>query len=295
MMMDEEVFEVNEFAGQLKKCACEHLFDDECYSRIENVQRQFGSLMSHYIIWETVLSHEDKTVDCSILHPYHTPYGKNYGIELDYETCRKENIVPCYGVNTSKVTDTRSLFSAARKLLIKVIPKEVIITLWPRLEKISNMAFEWGGGVSDIAYMRGRTADAKLKMYLQYLTPEAVLGILKDLAWDGNLSALENLLNEYAPYCKSNRFMIDFNVGRQGISSKINVCISLKDQQEETVAAFLSHLIDNGLCLPEKASDVMKFIKAGSPHIQNHITQFKLPFVGDRVTMAKVYLGQKTK
>ena len=294
-MMNEEVLAVNEFAARLRKCACEHLFDDECYSRIENVQRQFGSLMSHYVIWETVLSHEDKTVDCSILHPYHTPYGKNYGIELDYETCRKENIVPCYGMNISKVTDTKSLFSAARKILIKVIPKDVIIALWPRLERISSIAFDWGGGVSDIAYMEGRTTDAKLKMYLQYLTPEAVLGILKELEWDGGLSALEDLLNEYAPYCKSGRFMVDFNVDQHGISSKVNVCISLKDQQEETVAAFLNHLIDSGLCLPEKAGDVMKFIKAGSPHIQNHITQFKLPFVGDRVTMAKVYLGQKTK
>ena len=293
--MDENMIEVNDFAARLKDCACEHLFDDECYSRIENVQRQFGLLMSHYVIWETVLSHEDKMVDCSILHPYHTIYGKNYGIELDYEACREESIVPCFGMNISRVADIRSLFSAARKILPRIIPKEVIIALWPQLERIAGMAFDWKGGVSDIAYMEGRTTDAKLKMYLQYLAPKAVLGILKELEWGGGLSALEGLLNEYVPYCKSERFMIDFNVGRQGISSKINVCISLKDQQEETVAAFLNHLIDSGLCLPEKAGDVMKFIKAGSPHIQNHITQFKLPFVGDRVTMAKVYLGQKTK
>ncbi len=142
--------------------------------------------------------------------------------------------------------------------------------------------------------MEGRATDAKLKMYLQYLTPKAVLSILKDLEWDGDLPALENLLNEYAPYCKAERFMIDFNVGRQSISSKINVCISIKDQQEETVAAFLNHLINSGLCLPEKAGDVMKFIKTGSAHVQNHIAQFKLPFVGDRATMAKVYLGQKS-
>lgn len=293
--MDENMIEVNDFAAHLKDCACEHLFDDECYSRIENVQRQFGLLMSHYVIWETVLSHKDMTVDCSILHPYHTVYGKNYGIELDYEACREENIIPCFGMNISKVTDIRSLFSAARKILPRIIPKEVIIALWPQLERIAGMAFDWGGGVSDVAYMEGRTADAKLKMYLQYLTPKAVLSILKELEWDGDLLALENLLNEYVPYCKAERFMIDFNVDQHGISSKVNVCISLKDQQKETVAAFLSHLIDNGLCLPEKASDVIKFIKAGSPHIQNHITQFKLPFAGDRVMMAKVYLGQKTK
>lgn len=284
---------VSDFIKKLREHTYEHLFDDECYRRLDNVNRQFGHLVSHYVIWEAILSDEAKTVDCSILCPYDTPYGKNFGYEMDYETCQTEHITPSCGVNISKVKDMKEMFYAARKILTRMIPKDVIIALWPQIEKVSSMTFAWHGSVSDIAYMKGRGSDTRLKVFLQYLTPEAVVSILKDLGWNGDLSALERLLNEYICYCKAERLMIDFSIDPHGISSKVNVCISLKDQHTETVAAFLSHLIDNGLCLPEKAIDIMEFIEAGSSHIQNRITQFKLPFVGDKAVMAKVYLGQR--
>lgn len=291
--MNNKTMEVSSFIDLLKTHACEHLFDDECYARIENVRQQFGHLQSNYVIWEAPLSIEEKSVDCSILFPYHTSYGKNYGLEMDYETCSSESIVPCCGFNLSKTADVRELFYAARKILPMMIPKEVIIALWPQIEKISSMAFDWHGGVSDIAYMKGRSAGKKLKIFLQYLAPEAALDILKRLEWSGNLFVLQCVLNECIHYCKSEKVIIDFSISPQGISSKVGIGVSLKDQQSKTVASFLDFLTSKGLCLPEKARDVLKFIEAGTPSVENRITQFKLPFMGGGVSMAKVYLGQK--
>ncbi len=297
-MENRKLIEVNNFIDCLKTQTYEHLFDDECYRRIGNLQKQFGHLLSDCVVWETPLSCPEKIVDCGIVQIQRTFCGKHYDLEMDYEACGNDEIIPCYGLDVTKATRTIDMYRAAKKVLPSRIPEHMIKIMWPQIKKIAEATSEAHGNVHTIGYMQGRNTDTKLKMYLQYLTPDAVIDVLRSIGWGGDLSALKAVLDKCVGYCKAERFMIDFGVGVQGVSPKMNVNITLKDKRRETVATFLRFLLNEGLCLQEKADDVMKFIDTVSrdfPHIQNGIMQFKLSFAGDRVMMAKVYLRQKTK
>ncbi len=296
-MKEPKLLEVKCFLDYLRSCSYEHLLDKECYRRIENIEKKFGALLSDYVIWETVLSSEETKVDCNIRQPKDTFYGKHHCLELDFDDCNDVDITPCSCSNVSRAKDMITLFRVAREVLPTIIPEGIVTALWPQIRKIAGMAFEKQGNVYEINYMRGRNPGAKLRMFLQYLTPESIVSILKDLDWDGDLTALEILLKECAHYSKAERLMVDFDVDAQNISQKIGINISIKDQEEETVASFLRFLVGKGLCLQEKADDIIKFIKTApsvSPCIRNDIAEFKIPFIGNKATMAKVYLGQKS-
>ena len=294
-MSTSKLIEASIFFDYLKNCSCEHLFNDECYRRLENVRQQYGHLLSDYVVVETALSDAEFAVDYDIRQMRSTFCGNHDFLELDYEACAQENIIPCYNTNISKARDVISVFRAAREILPRTIPREVVVALWPQLRKIASLTFANHGSLYEINYMKSRNPGTKLKIFLQNLTPEGILNILKGLDWDGSLTALEASLTEYVRYAKDDLLMIDFEFESHRISSKVGINISLKNQHE-TLAPFLDFLIGKGLCLPEKASDVIKFVKtakSASPCIRNDIADFKMPFVGDMVTMAKVYLGVK--
>lgn len=288
---------VGDCIGYLKRHAYPHLFDKECGKRWDNVERQFGELETEETILEVNLTRKEAGCDYSIRLPRETDFSQEYWLELDYDACNEKEIVPCHFLDAIKVTDMESLSRMAKELLPEIADKDTIEALLPLLNRSAKAVFCRGGRIYQIGSMQGRRPGVSLRVFLNDLSPSDVIDVLKELDWGGDLPALKSLLDECAPYSDQRKFIVDFDIQPEGLSKKIGINFGTTDKRTKTIASFLDFLKAKGLCVEEKAQDVLRFVDefpCASPYIQNDISHFKLPFEDGRAMAAKAYLRQGT-
>lgn len=274
-----------------------HLFDAECRKRWENIRGRFGDLETEETILEVNLVREAPGCDYSIRLPRETAYSQEYWLELDYEACAGTNIAPCYFFDALKATDTAAIEGMAEELLPEIADRGTVETLRPLLLRSAEAAFARGGKIFQIGSMQGRRPGVSLRVFLDDLSPEDILSALEELDWCGDMPALGNLLEMFAPYSDRQKFIIDFDISPEGLSQKIGINFGTRDKRTATVAHLLGFLQEKGLCLPAKRADVLRFVDdfpSYSPYLQNDISHFKLAFENSQVTAAKAYLRQGT-
>lgn len=111
--------------------------------------------------------------------------------------------------------------------------------------------------VSHIGVMLSRATDA-LRINIKRLQPDTIIPYLQQIGWPGDADELATLMAVL--YAHVDRITLCLDVGR-AISPRVGLeCILLKQPPEEARwESLLSHLVDQGLCLPEKASALLQW------------------------------------
>ncbi len=271
------------------------LFGTDDLQKLQNVEKIFGDIETQETILETCLSQEKRSCDYSVRVDVDSPYLKEYWYELDSDACSSEEIAACYFVDAEKVIPGEDNSQYYEKVLVGLAGQERVEKLRSMLEECvlklegrNKKLFQFGA-------MTGRGQSDSIRLFTEDLRREDLISYLQDLNWKGSLEALNQFLEQWEVYSDHEKFILDFDVYADGISEKIGICFGTKKKDTQTIEAFLSALCKAGLCLESKKKEVLRFVErfpSHTPFIQNDISHFKFPFIGDKVTMAKVYLRQ---
>lgn len=285
---------LNNYIDWFSRQSYPSLFDAEVQRRLENVRATFGNRQTEEVILEVHLSDDSKRCDYSFREDTGKELVKNYWLELDFEACETENINPCYFIDAAALkpgVDAADFYEIAlpglagdkRAEALRDRVKQCVAHLDGRCEKL----FQLGA-------MVGRGQDDSLRVFPEDMTRDDALGYLKDMSWSGDLDALEAFLKKCESEGGCGLLHTDFDLFSDRISDKIGINIMLSNKPE-AVRRWLDFLEDQGLCLPEKKEDVIRFLTAKpnyEPFIQNDIAHFKIPFENGKPLGAKAYLRQ---
>ncbi len=290
-----KMVKVREYLDYFRQKEYLALFGEDDLQKLQNVEKVYGDVETKETILETCLSQEKRSCDYSVRVDVESPYLKEYWYELDSDACSSEDIAACYFVDAAKVIPGEDNGEYYEKVLVPLAGEERVDKLRDmlelcvaKLEGRNKKLFQFGA-------MTGRGQYDSIRLFSEDLKREDVISYLQDLNWRGDLEALNRFLEKWEPYSDHEKFILDFDIYADGISEKIGICFGTKKKDTQTIKAFLEALCLEGLCLESKKEDVLRFVErfpSHTPFIQNDISHFKFPFIGDKVTMAKVYLRQ---
>ncbi len=111
--------------------------------------------------------------------------------------------------------------------------------------------------VSHIGVMLSRSTEA-LRINIKRLQPDTVIAYLQQVDWPGDADELAKLMDVLDGHV--DRITLCLDVGRT-LSPRVGLeCILLKQPPEEARwGSLLAHLVEQGLCLPEKASALLRW------------------------------------
>lgn len=268
------------------------LFDTEVERRLEHVRSVFGRQETEEVILEVHLSDASRRCDYSFRGDTDSSLVKNYWLELDFETCATEQIEPCYFIDASalKPGEEASLFYATALPALAGAKRTEILR--NRVEACVKHLQGRCKALFQLGAMTGRGQEDSLRVFPEDMKRADALGYLEDLNWQGDLAALEAFLIRCETEGGCRLLHTDFDLFADRISDKIGINIMLSNSPE-VVRHWLDFLEREGLCLPEKKIDVLRFLTAGpqyEPWIQNDIAHFKIPFENGKPLGAKAYL-----
>ena len=268
------------------------LFDAEVHRRLQNVHRAFGERKTEEVILEVHLSDDSKRCDYSFREDTGKEPVKNYWLELDFEACVTEDITPCYFIDASALKPGIDAVAFYETALPALAGKERANALRHRVaecvEKLSGRC----EALFQLGAMVGRRQNDSLRVFPEDMTRADALEYLADLNWSGDLTALHVFLEKCQTEGGCRLLHTDFDLFADRISDKIGINIMIPNTAQ-AVGRWLDFLAREGLCLPEKKADVLRFLTADpnyEPFIQNDIAHFKIPFENGKPLGAKAYL-----
>lgn len=290
--------EISQYLSYWRRQSYPELFGDETRRQMESIERRYGSLSTEETILEVCLSDAQTSCDYSFRIDTGSECVREYWYELDAQSCQSDDICPCYFIDASGFGRGKDNRVFCEKALTRLAGETRVRNLIPMLERCASLLPGSDASFYQIGAMTGREQDDSLRLFTQDLKREELLSYLKDLDWAGDVCALDKELRVLEPFSDRAMFILDFDVFESRISEKIGINFGTRRKDEKTITAFLSFLEERGLCRAEKKRDVLRFVTAypsHTPFLQNDISHFKLPFLGERVTMAKAYLRQGSK
>lgn len=268
------------------------LFDAEVSERLENVRTVYGDRVTEEVILEVHLSDDSRRCDYSFREDTGKELVKNYWLELDFETCSTQDIIPCYFIDASALkpgVDTPLFYENA---LPALAGKERTDILRHRVEQCVEYLNGRCEALFQLGAMTGRGQDESLRVFPEDMNREDALGYLADMNWPGDLAALDAFLNRCEKEGGCGLFHTDFDLFADRISDKIGINVMLPNTPE-AIRRWLDFLEREGLCLPGKKEDTLRFLTTApnyEPFIQNDIAHFKIPFENGKPLGAKAYL-----
>ncbi len=258
----------------------------ETYGRIYKLAASFADFASSEYIMETRLDAESAQADFSFRvlagekdcltsglrnHPFTTAgaggaWRKVAGfvnswptaiddiwVEMDYGEYGKQVPQPCFFFNAGRikngaVVDKQLLVNALKQLL----DMEQLARLWPELRRVIKQ-LPPEVGLFQAGIMLARNSD-RVRIFTRELTRAQTRQYLSDTGWTGSFPALEELFKQAHTY-SDGRYILDFDVSRQGISEKIGINFGL--DKKETLPAFLADLVEHQLCAAAKSRGVL--------------------------------------
>lgn len=269
------------------------LFDGEALNRLENVNLVFGEQSTEEVILEVRLSDDSKTCDFAFRVDTDKEMVKNYWLELESDACGTAQIAPRYFIDAAFLKPGVEAEDFYKVVLPAFAGECRAEKLRKNLERCVAALSGRCKQLCQLGAMSGRGQQERLRLCTVGMTRANVLDYLADLNWPGDLAALDAFLQkcETEGGC-SGRVFLDFDVFEDRISSGIGLNLSFPANPKgmETCLAFLER---EGLCLPEKRQDVLRFVSEGpnfAPFIQNAVSHFKVPFENGKPLAARAYL-----
>lgn len=110
-----------------------------------------------------------------------------------------------------------------------------------------------------VGAMLARPTDA-IRLCINRIHPEHVVGYLERIDWPGPSKQARQFVAELAPLV--DRMGLDFDLSPAGVLPKFSLecALSGKDVGQVRLAMFLAHLVEKGLCLPNKAEALRQWL-----------------------------------
>ena len=234
------------------------LFRAETVRGLDAVERRYGDMEAYHVIYEIRLNREERGLDFSIGVETPGALFSDYWLELD-ESAWEDGLTeePCrfWNVNALKAdgeheTENGEFYDA---VLRPAIGDTFMDAMRPQLDRVLSLTRNRCEGLYQIGFMRARGEVNRLRIFTKHFTGEALLSMLSDLGWRGDVALLGRYLSAWTPFGRKNCFELDFDLFPDGrISEKIGVTVYLKSKNPRFVRTFLDFLTEQGLCLPEK-------------------------------------------
>ena len=289
---------VSNCLAYLKEKEYPQLFSRECMIRLDNVGKLFGEIETEETILEVLLDKEVRTCDYSIKVLTEESCVSEYWYELDYEAIAEEEIKPCYFIDASALKPEADCESFYGKVLPQLAGEKRAEALLPMLRRCVAAMKGRCASAYQLGAMSGRGQDDRLRFFTMEMTKDHLLSYLKELKWTGSFDKLDQLLTQFEPFSQRKHFILDFDITTDGISRKIGINFGPSSLRKGAVREWLSYLKKEGLCLPSKEKDILRWIErfpSHTPFIQNDISHFKFPFDGEKLLAAKAYLRQGSR
>ncbi|MDR0886986.1 MAG: isopentenyl-diphosphate Delta-isomerase, partial [Clostridiales Family XIII bacterium] len=285
---------ISKYIEYLLNTLSSELFDNSCRLGWLNIANEFADIQSKETIAEVILSNDSKTCDYSIRVDTDYEKVREYWLELDHDQCQEVPIIPCYFIDASHVVSGENNAWVYTDALPHFLSEPVIAQLKPKLDTCIN-ALPRGSNLFQLGVMSGR-GEKSIRVFTDRLYPDEVLNYLHNVGWAGNFATLQDLLRQIAPFTEDGQFLLDFDVFEYSISEKLGINFGITNTIKK-VTLFLDHLIETGLCTPNKKRGVLHWLEAppnATPYIQNDISHYKIPFIDGQAMSAKAYLRQGT-
>lgn len=215
--------------------------------------------------------------------------------EMDYGEYEKPIPQPCFFFNASKIkvgteVQEQLLFNAIKHLL----DVEQLELLWTNLEGVIHQ-LPPEAGLFQVGVMLARNND-RVRIFTAELTREQVMEYLYAIGWPGPYSRLTELFELVHPL-SDGRYILDFDVTRQGVSGKIGINFGL--QTQKMLPYFLEKLVAHRLCTDTKRKGVLawpgskgSFLGSdyGYTALIKNISHFKIGCSAQEGLQAKAYL-----
>ncbi|MGN0412241.1 MAG: radical SAM/SPASM domain-containing protein, partial [Lachnospiraceae bacterium] len=207
-------------------------------------------------------------------------------------------IRPCYFIDVSALKPGAEGESFYEKALPELAGEERAKALLPMLRRCVAAMKGRCTGAYQLGAMSGRGQDERLRFFTMEMTRQNLLSYLKELGWTGDVAKLDQLLLQFEPFALKKHFILDFDILGNGISRKIGINFGPDTRKKGAVREWLSYLTKEGLCLPSKEKDMIRWIErypSHTPFMQQDISHFKFPFDGEKLLAAKAYLRQGSR
>lgn len=286
---------VKEYLDYFRRCNYSALFSEDDIEKLKNVEKIYGDIETEETILEVCLSDEKTGCDYSIRKDVNFPDVKEYWYELDGVVCGKDDIPACYFIDASAVIPGADNSVFYENILVKLAGNERINKLKVMLDLCIKKLEGKCDKLFQLGSMTGRMELDRIRLFTDDMTREDIVCYLKELNWKGNTAALNDFLKKWEAYSDKGLFILDFDILENEISERIGINFGTKSKKSADVKALLDALENVELCTENKKQDVLRFVvrfPSHTPFIQNDISHFKIPFMGNEPLRAKAYLRQ---
>ncbi len=284
------------FISHLRRHPMPELLDEDFYKVLDNIELQYAELLSFCSGLEIRLGNPERYADYILCTEDPSYYqGAVKWLEMDYEACKRVGeIVPCVFLNTWDAADQVQNADNTDYWndLLNVFCGEELSELLrkPFFSLLANLPK--GAKIKQIGSMARPGECEKLRVVILFNSWNQIASFLVRAGWNGNVSLLEKAI---FPWTDAERIALNVDLSSEGICEKTGFEIYHAVRHPVLADRMISRLEKAGLCLPEKAAALRRWIRIfpdSDPFIQTHITYYKLNYSDGRITDVKAYLEQ---
>ena len=287
---------VRAFLEHLRRHPFPEIIDAECLSGLQSVEKQYGDTVSHGTGLEVRLGSPVRYVDYILnIDTSGIPGISSLWYEIDYEEFMRasrqgDRIVPCLFANIHP-DPTGSYTRLWEEMLPSFAGEERAKLFRPSLDRVTALLPD-GVRIRHIGTMSGRGEPEILRLVILFHSRTEICSFLTAVCWQGDTAALGEAM---MPWQYSDWIHVNIDLGVDGVLPKIGFEVPMQWRHPVLADRQIACLEAEGLCLPDKAEALRKWIRIrpdGDPFIQTAIAYFKLNYRDGRIIEAKAYLEQ---
>lgn len=298
------IMQISAFLSCFRQQQYEALFSAECINALTHIENKYGTWLSPKVIYETELCNHCKNIDFSVQLLSMDPLIGDYWLEFDYdEYCCSQKMTPSVFYNASAFVVSSEWWTNYQTHMEKYIGSDRATSLETQLKKTVVALDGFCSSLFQIGKMDSRGEKKSVRIYTRDMSHEHLINYLQKMQWTGDYSLISQWMTQLKKINERLGFTVSFDVMPDRISSKIGIEFTIPLSAMtyyEDIKNTLNLFIQQGVCVPEKAEDIIRWSNAPAFQLENQkiinmITHIKLQFDSDKMLKAKCYLGQIPK
>lgn len=296
--------QISTFLNCFRQQQYEYLFDKQCINALTHIENKYGSQFSPKVIYEVELGNHCKTADFSMQLLSDDSLIGDYWLEFDYdEYCNNQKMRPSVFYNASAFIASSEWWPNYQTHMGKYIGFDRAASLETQLKKAVAELDGFCSSLFQIGKMDSRDEMESVRIYTRDMSHKHLMSYLQKMQWSGDYSLVNQWLTRLDNIIERLGFTVSFDVMPDKISSKIGIEFTIplsSATYHEDIKNVLNFFIQQEVCIPEKAEDIIRWSNAPELQFENQtiinlITHIKLQFDNDKILKAKCYLGQIRK
>ena len=304
-MSSESIATISEYMHCFREQPYPELFSGQCIFALDNIEKRYGDTHASQVIFELPVYDAGEIVtapgcaDFSLAIETPDDVAREYWLEMDYrDYARKDGgDIPAsvfyHGGSLKPESDDETGATFYSTILLRLLDEETAGALTPGLREAVKALKGRSSAMFQVGAMLARGENKSLRVETDKLRRTKLIEYLKELNWAGDTEWLDAFLRTWVP--SSGRFILGFDLSKEGISERIGIEISGRSKKYEATDILLDTLVKEGFLSIEKRDALCRFIRTApqlDPLIQNDISHCKFVILDNRIIQVKVYLRQ---